>query len=241
MTIDNNNYTQNIQNFRKEDIDTDNNKEVSKTENETNNRNDKKELSVEEQIQKSAVEVSLSMNAQVILFTMDTQDLTMHNSEAQKSILDFLAGKNVENQLSLSDIGYEGKPITELTKDEAKELISPKGFFGISETSQRVADFVFAFSDNDLNILEKSRAGIVEGFKETEKLWGEELPKISYQTQAQTLKIIDAKIEEIKKQKELEIEKFEDKQEEQKEKIKEFEKEQEERKEESKEINDKIK
>ncbi|MEA3314503.1 MAG: hypothetical protein U9Q30_01440 [Campylobacterota bacterium] len=227
MTI-NNDYIQS-NNIQNQEIEK--NTELSELYNkDENNKDTKKELSVEEQIQKSAVEVSLSMNAQVILFTMNTQDLTMQNSEAQKSILDFLAGKDVENQLSLLDIGYEGKAITELTEDEAKELISDKGFFGISETSQRVADFVFAFSDDDLSILQKSREGIVKGFEETEKLWGEELPNISYETQAQTLKLIDAKIQEIKDRKKLEAEEFEQKIEEKENAIKEFEEKLEEKK-----------
>ncbi|MGB5868480.1 MAG: hypothetical protein WBG69_11470, partial [Arcobacteraceae bacterium] len=64
-----------------------------------------KELSVEEQINKSAVEVSLSMNAQIILFAMDAQQQSSNNTKAQSSILDFLSGKEVEGELSLKDIG----------------------------------------------------------------------------------------------------------------------------------------
>lgn len=217
MTI-NNDYIEN-NNIQNQDIKK--NRELDSNKNDNSIHKEKK-LSVDEQIQKSAIKVSLSMNAQIVLFTMNTEDLTMKNSEAQKSILDFLAGKDVENQLSLSDIGYEGKPITELTKNEAQELISDKGFFGISETSQRVADFVFAFSDDDLSILQKSREGIEKGFKETEKLWGKKVPDISYDTQAKTLKLIDDKIQEIKDRKKVEKEKFEDKLEDKKKLIKKF-------------------
>ncbi len=206
MTINNdyiqNSYIQNQDIKRDKDIDI---KDVDKK-----NKDEKKELTLDEKIKKSAVKVSLSMNAQIVLFTMHTEDLTMKNSEAQKSILDFLGGKDVDNQLSLSDIGYDGKPITELTKDEAKELISNKGFFGVSETSQRIADFVFAFSDEDLTILQASRESIVKGFKETEKLWGEQLPSISYDTQEKTLKLIDERIQEIKDKEKIEANKLED-------------------------------
>ena len=163
----------------------------------SNKKNDE-ELTVEEQINKSAVEVSLSMNAQIILFAMDTQDLSSKNAKAQNSILDFLSGKEVEGELSLKDIGYEGKPITELSQKEASELVSEEGFFGIDQTSQRVADFVFNFAGDDLDILEQGREGIVKGFEEAEKMWGGELPQISYDTQAKTLELIDAKIQEIK-------------------------------------------
>lgn len=163
----------------------------------SNKKNDE-ELSVEEQINKSAVEVSLSMNAQIILFAMDSKDLASNNAKAQNAILDFLSGKEVEGELSLKDIGYEGKPITELSQEEASELVSEEGFFGITQTSQRVADFVFSFAGDDLDILEQGREGIVKGFEEAEKMWGGELPQISYDTQAKTLELIDAKIQEIK-------------------------------------------
>jgi len=163
-------------------------------------QNDKgeKELSVEEQINKSAVEVSLSMNAQIILFAMDSKDLASNNAKAQNTILNFLSGKKIEGELSLKDIGYEGKPITELTKEEATELVSDEGFFGITQTSQRVADFVFGFSGDNLDILEQGREGIVQGFEDAKKMWGDELPQISYDTQAKTLELIDAKIQELK-------------------------------------------
>lgn len=155
-------------------------------------------LTLEEELEKSAVEVSLSMNAQVILFAMNGEELAKNNSVAQNNILDFLSGKEVEGELSLSDIGYDGKPITELSVEEATDLIGEDGFFGVDQTSQRVADFVFSFSNDDIELLEKGREGIVKGFEEAEKLWGGELPEISYATQTRTLELIDKKIEELK-------------------------------------------
>jgi hypothetical protein len=161
-------------------------------------KNDKKELSVEEQIQKSAVEVALSMNAQIILFSMDAGDKIKNNTDAQKSILDFLSGKSEDANFNLANTGYEGKPITELSTEEATTLIGEEGFFGITKTSQRVADFVLNFSGDDLEKLEKGREGIVKGFEDAQKMWGGELPQISYDTQAKTLELIDAKIAELK-------------------------------------------
>ena len=159
---------------------------------------EKKELTVEEQINKSAVEVSLSMNAQIILFAMDSKDLAQNNTKAQTSILNFLSGKEVEGELSLKDIGYEGKPITELSTEEASDLVSEDGFFGVTQTSQRVADFVFGFAGDDLDILEQGRKGIVQGFEDAQKMWGDELPQISHDTQARTLELIDEKINALK-------------------------------------------
>jgi len=94
---------------------------------ENSSQNTEEELTLEEQINKSSIEVSLSMNAQIILFAMDAQDLTTSNTNAQSSLFDFLSGKEVEGELSLADIGYEGKPITELSEEEASELLSDEG------------------------------------------------------------------------------------------------------------------
>ncbi|MEA3553513.1 MAG: hydrogenase-4 component G [Campylobacterota bacterium] len=159
---------------------------------------EEKQLSIEQEIEKSAVEVSLSMNAQIVLYAMDSSELSKNNSIAQNNILDFLSEKEVEGELSLADLGYDGKPITELSVDEATELIGEDGFFGVNQTSQRVAQFVFSFSNDDIELLEKGRDGIVQGFEEAQELFGGELPQISYDTQARTLELIDKKIEELK-------------------------------------------
>lgn len=164
------------------------------------NTNDELE-NLEETFNESAVKVSISMNAQVILMAMEAESSMKDNtivqgslSTKQQDVLDFLSGKTTSAGLSLENIGYEGKPITELTQDEAKELISEDGFFGVNQTSQRVADFIFAFSNDNLELLQKGREGVVQGFQEAEKLFGGNLPEISYQTQERTLALIDEKI-----------------------------------------------
>lgn len=147
-------------------------------------------------MEKSAVEVSLSMNAQIVLFSMDATQLNKDNITGQKEIFDFLAGKTLADGSSLAEIGYEGKPITELTQEEATELIDENGFFGITKTSDRVADFAFSFSD-DPEIIKQALEGIKEGFKEAEELWGGELPEISYKTQERTIQLIEERLAEL--------------------------------------------
>ncbi|PIF03769.1 MAG: hypothetical protein CSA86_04500 [Arcobacter sp.] len=152
---------------------------------------------IKKSIEDSAVRVTLSMNAQIVLFSMDARQLNSENIAGQKSIFEFLSGNETEDGLSLKNIGYEGKPITELSVEEANDLLSEDGFFGVKQTSKRVSDFVLNFSDDDVEILKKGREGIVKGFEEAEKLWGGKLPDISYETQAKTLEIIDAKIAKL--------------------------------------------
>jgi hypothetical protein len=165
----------------------------------------KEEKSVEQQIKDSAVAVSISMNAQIVLFSMNVSDMTKGSSLAQsglsehaKNILDFLSGNESESGMSLASIGYEGKPITQLSVDEANELLGEDGFFGITQTSDRVANFVFSFAGDDLELLQKGRDGVVQGFEEALKMFGGELPEISYKTQERTLSLIDERIDALK-------------------------------------------
>lgn len=176
-----------------------------------NNQNDKnveqksQEKSLEQTINESAVSVAISMNAQYILMAMNASSITQGNTLTQaglttdqKDVLDFLSGKETQSGMSLKNIGYEGKPITELTQDEAKDLVSENGFFGVTQTSDRVANFVFSFAGDDLELLQKGREGIVQGFEEAKKMFGGELPEISYKTQERTLALLDEKINSSK-------------------------------------------
>lgn len=145
------------------------------------------------------------MNAQSILFAMNSELITKDNlitqaslTSNEKDVLDFLSGNESQSGMNLENIGYTGKAITKLTQDEAKELVSDEGFFGVTQTSDRVSNFVFNFAGDNLEILEKGREGIVKGFEEAKELFGGELPEISYKTQERTLALIDEKINSLK-------------------------------------------
>jgi hypothetical protein len=94
-------------------------------------------------------------------------------------------------QTFLKGIGYEGKPIAELSKDEAEKLVSEDGFFGISKTSQRIADFVINGAAGDEDKMRAGRQGMLQGFKEAEEMWGGELPEISQKTMEKAIELVD--------------------------------------------------
>ena len=94
-------------------------------------------------------------------------------------------------QSFLSDIGYAGKPIAELTQTEAAELISEDGIFGITQTSERIANFVINGAGGDEDRLRAGREGMLQGFKEAEAMWGGELPEISQKTMQAALEMVD--------------------------------------------------
>ncbi len=96
-----------------------------------------------------------------------------------------------EFQTFLQDIGYEGKAIADLSQDEAAELVSEDGFFGVTQTSERIADFVILGSGGDENLLRAGKEGVLQGFKDAEALWGGKLPDISYETIDKAIELID--------------------------------------------------
>ena len=94
-------------------------------------------------------------------------------------------------QTFLGDIGYTGKPIASLSQDEAAELVSEDGIFGIKQTSERIANFVINGAGGDEDMLRAGREGMLRGFKEAEQMWGGELPEISQTTMQKAIEMVD--------------------------------------------------
>ena len=132
------------------------------------------------------------------------KDINSGTEEEKKNIdnvLDFLSGKEKNSEgediFSLKDLGYTGKPISQLTPEEATDLISEDGFFGVKKTAQREIDFVLNFAKDNIELIKEGRKGMIQGFKEAEKIWGGKLPDIAYKTQEVVLKALDKRIEEL--------------------------------------------
>jgi len=96
-----------------------------------------------------------------------------------------------EFQSFLKDVGYSGKPIAELSKDEATELVSENGIFGITKTSERIANFVINGAGEDADRMRAGREGMLLGFKQAQEMWGGELPEISQQTMKVAIQLVD--------------------------------------------------
>ena len=117
-----------------------------------------------------------------------------------QSGLSFNAPKNLSEILSgldLASIGYNGKSLNELSSDEANDLISENGFFGIANTAGRIASFVLNGAGDDVEKLKAGREGVAKGFEDAKKIWGGELPEISKKTIEKTLESLDKKIAEL--------------------------------------------
>ena len=86
--------------------------------------------------------------------------------------------------IDLSAIGYSGKPLNALSKNEAADLVSDKGF-------------LINGAGDDLEKLKAGKEGVINGFNQAQKLWGGKLPEISQKTQELLLKMIDERINEL--------------------------------------------
>ncbi|MBU4263556.1 MAG: hydrogenase-4 component G [Proteobacteria bacterium] len=126
-------------------------------------------------------------------FRLETQQESATSFEAQNGLSHLIN----QTDFDISQLQYNNKSILELSPEEATKLVSQDGYWGIDKTSQRLADFVLNGSGGDLNKLRAGREGILQGFKEAEKLWGGKLPDISYKTIDQALSNIDDKIKEL--------------------------------------------
>lgn len=68
------------------------------------------------------------------------------------------------------------------TKLQAQADIADDGYWGVSQTSQRILDFAKALTGGDPSQIEKMRSAFEKGFKMATKTWGGSLPDISQRT-----------------------------------------------------------
>ncbi|NOQ32243.1 MAG: hypothetical protein GQ570_14095 [Helicobacteraceae bacterium] len=156
---------------------------------------DKIKIAMDEQRRSDAL-------ASIPEFQLESATLANNSFEMQ------LFGANAQEQLNfeeqyaefqtfLEDIGYEGGPIGQLSQEEASELVAEDGFFGVQQTSDRIADFVLAGAGDDEALLREGRAGILQGYDQAEEAWGDKLPDISKQTIEKAVEKIDLKLHEL--------------------------------------------
>ena len=118
--------------------------------------------------------------------------------DSQQKLTDQMAVFHFDrlNKQDKASLFYGNTPISQLSSDQARNLVSDDGYFGIGRTSRRIADFVIKGAGNDMERLQAGREGILRGFDQAEKAWGGKLPDISYATLQKSLGAIDEKIRE---------------------------------------------
>lgn len=82
------------------------------------------------------------------------------------------------------------------TKAQAQADIAEDGYWGVSQTSQRILDFATALTGGDPDKIEEMRAAFEKGFKLATKTWGGALPDISQKTYDAVMKGFDKMAED---------------------------------------------
>ncbi len=78
------------------------------------------------------------------------------------------------------------------TKAQAQADIAEDGYWGVTQTSDRIVDFAKALCGGDPDKIEEMRSAFEKGFKQAEKTWGGKLPEISQKTYEAVLEKFDA-------------------------------------------------
>lgn len=77
------------------------------------------------------------------------------------------------------------------TRAQAQKDIADDGYWGVSQTSQRIFDFAKALTGGDGEKMEEMRKAFEKGFKMATNTWGQKLPDISQRTYDATEKLFD--------------------------------------------------
>jgi hypothetical protein len=67
-------------------------------------------------------------------------------------------------------------------KKQAQEDISENGYWGVTQTSQRLFDFASALAGDDVETMQAMQKAMAKGFQQATKAWGKDLPQISQDT-----------------------------------------------------------
>lgn len=74
---------------------------------------------------------------------------------------------------------FEADPAT---ISQAQADVAEDGYWGASQTSQRILDFATALTGGDPDKIEEMRSAFEKGYKMAEETWGGKLPELSQQT-----------------------------------------------------------
>lgn len=114
-------------------------------------------------------------------------------TEARFGMLrDLVANLLKEQGISTKISVGEGEiDLAALTPEDANELVSEDGYFGVKQTSERIFQFAVGIAGGDPARIDAIKEGIDKGFTEAKKAFGDWLPDISYETYDAVMQKLD--------------------------------------------------
>jgi hypothetical protein len=116
---------------------------------------------------------------------------SMMTGQAKTSLIATSSSSDEDDDSMWKFIASGDYTVDAATKKQAQEDISEDGYWGVTQTSQRLFDFASALAGDDVDKMKKMQEAIEEGYKEATKSWGSELPEISKNTYDATNKLFE--------------------------------------------------
>lgn len=118
------------------------------------------------------------------------QELSTKNQQLQNLVTQLL-GKQANKYTSLADL-FKNINADPATIAQAQKDISDDGYWGVTQTSDRLVSMAQALSGGDATKANEMIAAVKKGFDQATKAWGDKLPDICQQT-------IDAAVDKLEK------------------------------------------
>ncbi|PIE59689.1 MAG: hypothetical protein CSA32_02560 [Desulfobulbus propionicus] len=100
-------------------------------------------------------------------------------SVLQNLVVNLLEEQGVNTRISIGNAEID---LASISPEEANELVSEDGYFGVEQTSERIFQFAVSISGGDTSKIDAIIAGIEDGFQRAYEALGDWLPDISYDT-----------------------------------------------------------
>jgi len=131
-------------------------------------------------------EVSVTYSSSLTIQTGDGQD---QYNLLRGLVTNMLKEQGIDFKVATGDQEID---ISSISQEEAVELISEDGYFGVEQTSDRIVDFAIGIAGGDPSRLEAIKEGVEKGFAEALDAFGGWLPDISYDTYDAVMNKLDA-------------------------------------------------
>ena len=105
-------------------------------------------------------------------------------------VINLLKQQGITTQIASGDMTTIN--LQDITPEQAQELISEDGYWGVDQTSDRIVDFAISFAGDDQEKLEEIKANISKGFEMASNALGGTLPEISQNTYDAVMEKIDS-------------------------------------------------
>jgi len=108
-------------------------------------------------------------------------------------VVNLLYEQGINTKITIGDSQID---LSTVTPQQAQELVSEDGYFGVEKTSERIFQFAVGIAGGDPSRIDAIKAGVDKGFAEAKKAFGGWLPDISYATYDKLMQKLDKWVEE---------------------------------------------